>query len=196
MSAAIGRRLAPGRGARVEDAFAGHGCRRDADELRGLVLDDEQPLARQRRRQGIPFVDDQSVAERIARGASGRRPRPGRQQDRRGWCAGGSRAASAARVGCRTGPRGRGIEPVPVPPSGHEPARMRQRDGEIVELGAGIAGARCPEAASVRVPGWLAAEIALTSAAALRLPALRARSTASFTAAEAGTRSDGAAGRG
>ena len=102
--------------------------RRDlADELRGLVLHDEQPLRRERSEQGIAARHDQAVGSE----ARGLRLDARLRSACRELVARDAQAVGAQRQRRRLvvepAPGFSRLEPVPRPPSLHQPARMRQR---------------------------------------------------------------------
>ena len=170
-------------------------ARRDAraatrHELRRLVLDDEQPCARERRQQGIAAAarsgrrarsararvsTPAAAAPRRARRASMRKP-IGPQRQRR-------------RLVVEAAPRFGRLEPVAVAPARDEPARVRQRRRQVVELARrgrrprrGGSGSRSRSRLARR-------RTALTTARRCSCRPCASSSTASLTAADAGTRS-------
>ena len=137
------RRLAAGRRAGVEDALAGRGADESRHQLRRLVLDDEQ-------RRCSPAASAADCPSRRSDASGAKRAGSTRTPCARSASASASRvvrsglARSVSGAGSllnRTQRLGR-LEAVAIEPARRQPARMRQRDRQVVERGVAIAADR------------------------------------------------------
>ena len=147
-----GRGLAARRRAGVEHAFARVRGDEQRHELRRLVLHDEQSRRGQRRQQRVPVRDDRGVGREAARLDS----TPCAASDSASAapsCAACSREGSAAPAVVEPQPRFGRLEAVAIQPARGEPARVRERDGEVVERGGAVARDRPGRGGSGK---WLA----------------------------------------